>query len=163
MIHDRAQVVLLGIGGADLNAGDDNLQAGRCNARACYQPLLRHFDRNFDATVAAVHQLVGSSTLIRATSLPNGYPGAGSAYPPFITADIGLYQANTERTIVCRAMRKHGGECIDVVRAFNGPSGTRDAYKAGLMTKNPCCYPSANGQQLIAQLLYRLGLGSLKR
>ena len=68
----------------------------------------------------------------------------------------------TERTIVCGAVRKYGGDCIDVVRAFNGSSGTGDAYRAGLMTKDPCCYPSAKGQQLMAQLLYRLGLGPLQ-
>ena len=56
-------------------------------------------------------------------------------------------------------MRMYGGDCIDVVCAFDGSSGTGDAYKAGLMTKDPCCYPSAKGQQLMAQLLYRLGLG----
>ena len=50
-----------------------------------------------------------------------------------------------------------------MVRAFNGASGTGDAYKAGLMTKDPCCYPSAKGQQLMAKLLYRLGLGPLDR
>jgi hypothetical protein len=44
---------------------------------------------------------------------------------------------------------------VDVVRAFNGVDGTRDAYAAGLMTKDPCCYASAKGQQLIARLLMR--------
>ena len=97
--------------------------------------------------------------LIRAISLPNGYPGAGNAFPPFATPGVALYQAVTERTIVCGAVRKYGGDCIDVVRAFNGSSGTGDAYQAGRMTKDPCCYPSAKGQQLMAQLLYRLGLG----
>ena len=156
-----AQVVLLGIGGADLNRGDEDLQAGRCKGRACYTPLLRQFGRNFDTAVATVRQLAGRSALIRAISLPNGYPGAGNAFPPFITPGIALYQAVTERTIVCGAVRKYGGDCIDVVRAFNGASGTGDAYKAGLMTKDPCCYPSAKGEQLMAQLLYRLGLGPL--
>jgi lysophospholipase L1-like esterase len=156
-----AQVVLLGIGGADLNRGDDDLQAGRCKDRACYTPLLRQFGRNFDTTVATVRQLAGRSALIRAISLPNGYPGAGDAFPPFVTPGAALYQAVTERTIACGTVRKYGGDCIDVVRAFNGASGTGDAYKAGLMTKDPCCYPSAKGQQLMAQLLYRLGLGPL--
>jgi lysophospholipase L1-like esterase len=156
-----AQVVLLGIGGADLNQGDEALQAGRCKGRACYTPLLRQFGRNFDTTVAEVRQLAGRSAVIRAISLPNGYPGAGDAFPPFITPGIALYQAVTERTIVCRSVRKYGGDCIDVVRALNGASGTGDAYHAGLMTKDPCCYPSAKGQQLMAQLLYRLGLGPL--
>jgi lysophospholipase L1-like esterase len=156
-----AQVVLLGIGGADLNPGDDDLQAGHCKGRACYTPLLRQFGRNFDTTVAIVRQLASRSALIRAISLPNGYPGAGNAFPPFATPGVALYQAVTERTIVCGAVRKHGGDCIDVVRAFNGSSGTGDAYHAGLMTKDPCCYPSAKGQQLMAQLLYHLGLGPL--
>ena len=156
-----AQVVLLGIGGADLNPGDDDLQAGKCKGRDCYTPLLRQFGRNFDATVATVRQLAGRSALIRAISLPNGYPGAGNAIPPFVTPGIALYQAVTERTIVCHSVRKYGGDCINVVRAFNGSSGTGDAYQAGLMTKDPCCYPSAKGQQLMAKLLYRRGLGPL--
>jgi lysophospholipase L1-like esterase len=157
-----AQVVLLGIGGADLNRGDEDLQAGQCTGRACYTQLLRQFGRNFDATVATVRQQAGRSALIRAISLPNGYPGAGNAIPPFATSGVSLYQAVTEKTIVCGAVRKHGGDCIDVVRAFNGASGTGDAYHAGLMTKDPCCYPSAQGQQLMARLLYRLGLGPLQ-
>ena len=157
-----ADVVLLGIGGADLNWGDDHLQAGQCQGRACYTPLLRQFGRNFDATVAGVRQLAGRSALIRAISFPNGYPGAGTAYPPFATADISLYQTVTERSIICRAVRKYGGDCIDAMRAFNGPSGTGDPYKAGLMTKDPCCYPSAQGQKLMAQLLYRLGVEPLQ-
>jgi lysophospholipase L1-like esterase len=157
-----AQAVLLGIGGADLNWGDDRLQAGQCQGRACYTPLLRQFRRNFDATLAAVRQLAGRSTLIRAISGPNGYPGAGNAFPPFATPGVALYQVVTERTIVCGAVRKYGGDCIDVVRAFNGSSGTGDAYQAGLMTKDPCCYPSAKGQHRMAQLLYRLGLGPLQ-
>jgi lysophospholipase L1-like esterase len=157
-----AQLVLLGIGGADLNRGDDHLQAGQCKGRACYTPLLHQFRRNFDATVATVRQLADRSALIRAISGPNGYPGAGNAFPPFATPGVALYQVVTERTIVCGAARKYGGDCIDVVRAFNGPSGTGDAYQAGLMTKDPCCYPSAKGQQRMAQLLYRLGLGPLQ-
>jgi lysophospholipase L1-like esterase len=156
-----AQIVLLGIGGADLNRGDEDLQAGKCKDRACYTPLLRQFGRNVDATLATVRELAGHSALIRAISLPNGYPGAGNAFPPFATPGVALYQAVTERTIVCPSVRKHGGDCINVVRAFNGSSGTGDAYQAGLMTKDPCCYPSAKGQQLMAQLLYRLGLGPL--
>ena len=69
-----AQVVLLGIGGADLNQGDDDLQLGKCKGRACYTPLLRQFGRNFDATVGTVRQLAGRFALIRAISVRNGIP-----------------------------------------------------------------------------------------
>src|SRR4051794_23171956 len=50
----RADVVLLGIGGADLNPGDDALDAKRCSGRACYAPLLDRFERNIQAIAAEV-------------------------------------------------------------------------------------------------------------
>jgi hypothetical protein len=58
-------------------------------------------------------------------------------------------------------MRKVGGLCADVVRAFNGPSAVEDAYASGLLTKDPCCYPSGKGQQLMATLLIDLGTSGL--
>jgi hypothetical protein len=90
--------------------------------------------------------------------LPNGFPGAGNAFPPFITADISLYQATTERAAVCHAMQANNGRCVDVLGTFNGPNANENAYTRGLMTKNPCCYPSSQGQQLMAQLLIATGL-----
>ena len=59
-------------------------------------------------------------------------------------------------------MKTHRGRCIDVLTAFNGTSGTTDAYKSGLMNKIECCYPSGKGQQLIAQLLLETGLAPLR-
>jgi len=156
----RADVVLIGLGGADLNAGDDALQAKRCDGRACYAPILRRFGDNITAIATEVHRLHGNA-LLRAISLPNGFPGAGGAIPPFITADISRYQSTTERAQVCEAMRKVGGLCADVVRAFNGPSADEDAYASGLLTKDPCCYPSGKGQQLMATLLIDLGTSGL--
>jgi lysophospholipase L1-like esterase len=157
----HAAIVLIGIGGADLNAGDDALQAGRCNGKACYAPILRTFARNFDAIAAQVQALHHTPTLVRAISIPNAYPGAGSVIPPFITAGISLYEATAERKIVCDTMTNHGGRCIDVVRALNGATQTEDAYKAGLMNKEQCCYPSTKGQQLMAELLYKTGVAPL--
>jgi len=157
-----ADVVLIGIGGADLNAGDDALSAGDCRGIGCYDALLRRFDENISAIAAGVRQ-VAPRALVRAMSLPNAFPGAGSAIPPFITATIGRYQATTERDSVCRAMRANGGRCVDVVAALNGPLARGDAYARGLMTKDPCCYPSAKGQQLIARLLVAQGLDGLPR
>ena len=158
----NADIVLIGIGGADLNAGDANLQAGNCKGKACYAPVLQNFARNFDAIVAKVGALRGSRTVLRAITLANVFPGAGNVLPPFGTADLALYQATTERQIICRTMTKYGGRCVDVVRAFNGPSGTENAYQSGLMTKHECCYPSAKGQQLIAELLFKTGLAPIR-
>ena len=54
-------------------------------------------------------------------------------------------------------MHKHHGDCIDVLTAFNGASGKNNAYKSGLMNLSDCCYPSAKGQQLMAELLIKTG------
>jgi hypothetical protein len=54
-------------------------------------------------------------------------------------------------------MRSNSGQCVDVVRAFNGNDASGDAYKTGLLTKDPCCYPSAMGQQLMAELVAETG------
>ncbi len=158
----NAEVVLIGIGGADLNTGDSNLQAGACKGKACYVPVLHAFGQNFDAIVARVRELRGAApTIIRAITLPNALPGAESVIPSFVTPEISLYQAATETEIICATMEKYGGRCVDVLHAFNGGSGTEDAYKTGLMNLQDCCYASSKGQRLIAELLIRTGLAPI--
>jgi lysophospholipase L1-like esterase len=152
-----ADVILIGIGGADLNAGDNALSEGRCQGRNCYTAILRRFDSNISAIAGEVRRLAPSA-LVRAISLPDVFPGAGAVIPAFITADISLYEVKAQRTSVCRAMSANGGRCADAVRAFNGPSGKADAYRPGLVTRDPCCYPSGKGQQWIARLLIDTGI-----
>ena len=152
-----ADVILLGIGGADLNAGDDALATGSCQGRSCYKPVLDAFGHNFDAIVKELSTLRRPDSMLRAITLANAVPGAGSVIPPFVTADIGLYQAEVELQTICGTMSRYGGRCVDVLHAFNGPSGTDDAYSTGLMNMQDCCYPSAKGQQLIAELLQASG------
>ena len=155
-----ADVILVGIGGADLNAGDDALSAGSCEGRQCYAQILRAFDANISAIATEVRRLAPTAVL-RAISLANVVPGGGDAIPSFVTADIGRYQVVAERASVCQAMRSNDGQCVDVVRAFNGNNANGDAYKTGLLTKDPCCYPSATGQQLIAELIAETGFQGL--
>jgi lysophospholipase L1-like esterase len=161
----NADVVLLGVGGADYNAGDDAFAAARCRGEACYEPALRAFAKNFDATVAAVRELRGSKpTAMRSITQPNVLHGAEDVIPSFlkpIATRIGVYQAKTANRAICATMARHEGECIDVLRAFNGPRGTRDAYATGLLNHEDCCYPSAEGQQLMAELLAKTGLAPL--
>ena len=157
----HADIVLIGIGGADLNQGDENLMQGSCNGKACYTPVLRTFARNFDLTVKEVHAIAGNDALVRAVTLPNALPGAERIIPDFVTPEISLYQAGSELRDICSSMKAYGGECVDVLHAFSGPNGTVDAYSKGLMNLQDCCYPSGKGQQLIAELLLETGLGSL--
>jgi hypothetical protein len=58
-------------------------------------------------------------------------------------------------------MAKHGGRCVDAFRIFNGADGTQNAYAKGWLTKNPCCYPSGKGQQVMAELVFSSGLAPL--
>lgn len=154
----NASIVLLGIGGADLNAGDARHDAGQCTGKDCYTADLAKFGRNFARASALIATLRGhKKTLLRAITLPNAIPGAQDVVPPSLTVDIGLYQAETLRQKICAAMKAHRGRCIDVLTAFNGASGTEDAYAKGLMNHAECCYASAKGQQLIATLLLNTG------
>jgi hypothetical protein len=79
-----------------------------------------------------------------------------------IATRIGVYQARAENRAICRAMARHDGRCVDALRAFNGRDGTADAYKKGLMNHDECCYASAKGQQLMAELLFRTGLAPIR-
>jgi hypothetical protein len=100
----------------------------------------------------------GKKTVLRGVGEPNVVPGGEDVVPPFATAELGLYQAKLIRDTICATMSRHKGRCVDVLAAFNGPDGKGDAYKTGLMNKVDCCYPSGKGQQLIAQLLFNMGL-----
>jgi lysophospholipase L1-like esterase len=156
-----ADIIVIGAGGADLNAGDDRFAAGTCSAEARYKDDLAAFAQNMDeAAVAIAKARDGKPTLFRAITPPNVLTGAESVIPPFlrpVATRVGVYQAKSIRSSVCSAMHKHHGDCIDVLTAFNGASGKNNAYKSGLMNLSDCCYPSAKGQQLMAELLIKTG------
>lgn len=159
----KARIVLVGIGGADLSAGDDRLARRTCKGTACYEADLRAFARNLDATAAIVRKLRSSKqAVLRAITLPNVIPGGRDVVPSFITQEIGTYQATTLKRFICSAMTKHRGRCADAYRAFNGPDGRQDAYAKGWLTKSPCCYPSGKGQQVMAELVLKTGLAPLR-
>jgi lysophospholipase L1-like esterase len=159
----KAQIVLVGIGGADLNAGDQRLETGACKGEACYAADLRAFGRNLDATAALVRNLRSpNQAVLRAITLPNVIPGAKDVVPAFITPKIGVYQGKALKQYICSAMAKHGGRCADAFLTFNGLDGTQNAYAKGWLTKAPCCYPSGKGQQVIAELVFKTGLAPLR-
>jgi hypothetical protein len=111
----------------------------------------------------ALRKLRGSRpTVLRAITPPNALPGAEDVAPPFVTPVISPYRARAEKQAICRAMTQYEGRCVDLLRAFNGASGTENAYEKGLMNHDNCCYPSAEGQQLIAELVVRTGLAPLE-
>jgi hypothetical protein len=100
--------------------------------------------------------------VLRGVTDANVVPGARDVIPAFATIKLGRYQARTISRAICTSLQKRGGRCIDVLTAFNGPSGTDDAYAKGLMNKVDCCYASGSGQQRIAALLFATGLKPLR-
>ena len=160
----QADVVLVGsTAGAALNDADSQLEAKQCKPKACYASALRTWKREYAAAVAAVAALRGKNrTVLRGIGEPNVVPGAQDVVPPFLTVELGRHQAALIRDGVCAAMGARAGRCIDVLAAFNGRTGTRNAYASGLMNHAECCYPGAKGHQLIAQLLLRTGVGPLR-
>jgi hypothetical protein len=160
----RADIILFGsTAGANLNAADANLQAHKCAGEKCYRAALQSWSRDFEAIVkTSVALRRGKKSVLRGVGEPNVVPGAQDVIPASATVALGLYQAKLIREAICASMTRHRGRCVDVLRAFNGANGKRNAYKAGLMNKVDCCYPSAKGHQLIAQLLVKTGLAPLR-
>jgi lysophospholipase L1-like esterase len=156
-----ADLVVIGAGGADLNAGDDAWDAGTCSGTPCYEPVLAAYADNIAQIAGVVAELrAGRPTVFRAMTPPNALTGAEDVIPPFLApsaTEVGVFQSGSLRDSTCAAARQHGGECIDVPTAFNGPDGTADAYAAGLLNHEDCCYPNAAGQQKIAELLLAAG------
>jgi lysophospholipase L1-like esterase len=160
-----ADIVVLGIGGADVNAGDDALAAGSCEGTTCYDPAIEAYAANIDDIAAAIMMIrAGKPTVLRAITVPNVLTGAEDVIPPFlseIATEVGVHQARGFSAATCEAMEAHGGACIDVLTAINGPAGSDDGYAAGLLNLEACCYLNERGHRLIAELLYDTGLAPL--
>jgi hypothetical protein len=157
-----ADIVVIGAGGADLNKGDDDWATGACTGPPCYEPALSAYEANISEVAATVAELrAGQPTVFRAVTPPNALTGAEAVIPPFLRSaatEVGVSLAQSLRESTCAALRAHGGECIDVLTAFNGADGTEDAYATGLMNLEDCCYASAKGQQMMAELLLKTGI-----
>ena len=162
----QADIVALGIGGADVTAGDDALASGSCESTACYDATISEYTSNLDAIAAEIMNIrAGKPTVLRSITQPNVLTGAEDVIPPFlrdIASEVGVYVARGFNKATCDAMTAHGGACIDVLTAINGPDGGADGYKAGLLNLEDCCYPNEEGHRLIADLLYATGLAPLQ-
>ena len=138
------------------------MQSGSCAGKACYDKVIADYGANLTAVagdIAILHR--AGPVILRAIGMPNALPGAESAIPGLTAAtakDLGVYQARLIDDATCAAMTAHGGVCIPLLEAFNGPHGTDDAYSKGLMNLDECCYPTAMGRRLLADLVYKTGV-----
>jgi lysophospholipase L1-like esterase len=161
----EADIVVIGIGGNDLNEADAALAANECKGTACYDKPAQQYEQNLAAVAKEISDLrSGTPVVLRAVGMPNALTGAEDVIPPFlrsVATKIGAYQALRFDDATCAAMKSAGGACLRVRDAFNGPDGTEDAYARGLMNHDECCYPNQAGQRLIAELLFATGLDAL--
>ena len=158
----RADYVVIGTGGADLNLGDDAWAAGKCSGPPCYADILASYKVNIERIASTLAVLrAGKPTVFRAVTAPNVLTGAETVIPAFLVptaTKVAVFQASSNRESTCTSVRAHGGECIDLLQAFNGPDGTQNAYTSGLLNLSDCCYASSKGQQRMAELLLATGL-----
>jgi lysophospholipase L1-like esterase len=161
----HADIVVIGIGGNELNEGDAALESGSCVGAACYDEPARRYRKNLGAIESEIHAIAADRVLLlRAIGMPNSLTGAEELLPAFlrpIATKVGAHQAELFDDATCAVTESHGGACARLREAFNGPRGSKDAYAAGLMNLDDCCYPSEAGHRLIAKILYAAGLGSL--
>ena len=73
----QADIVAIGLGGSELNAGDDAFASGSCKDVACYDAPLEAWKTNLEGIVAEVARIrADKPTAIRAITMMNGLTGA---------------------------------------------------------------------------------------
>jgi len=162
----EADVVAIGMGGNELNMGDAAMEAGSCEDTDCYDQPVELYRTNLDAIAVEIENIrAGQPTVLRAIGSPNALTGAEDLIPPFlkpVATKVGVYEARLLDTATCKVMAAHHGACAALLKAFNGPDGTQNAYALGLLNLDDCCYPTEAGQRLIAKVLFNTGLDATR-
>ena len=124
------------------------------NDDACWEKGTASVEQNLSATLDEIRALRGGKpTAIRVLTYPNMFIGAlTSPQPPFLgdTAFQNFYagQLDALNDAICRDADASGAACVDLVTAFNGPTG--DVAPKGLIGPDNK-HPTAAGHELIAK------------
>ena len=130
------------------------------NDDACWEKGTASVEQNLSATLDEIRALRGGKpTAIRVLTYPNMFVGAlTSPQPPFLgdTAFQNFYagQLDALNDAICRDADASGAACVDLVTAFNGPTG--DVAPKGLIGPDNK-HPTAAGHELIAKTLDAAG------
>lgn len=127
---------------------------------SCIAMVTTQYGRDLDTLLTTIDTLRGGApTVLRVVSIYNNVIGdhndpgwdAPEAVRPSTAGDLALLREQ------CRVVRRHHGECADLLHAINGPSANRDA--------NPYLsehtHMNQKGHDLAAQLLDQLGYSPL--
>jgi len=163
-----ADVITLTIGHNDTpwNATDDACDADhgpldpnpngtwKAETGACLATELARYRTNLASILDQVAALrAGKPTALRFTEQYNDIPGDPCCGADAVAASAKIKDAFN--AAACSVVSAHGGVCIDVYHAFNGPDGTKPA---GELLADDHTHPSAVGQATIAELLEQAGL-----
>jgi lysophospholipase L1-like esterase len=121
----------------------------------CIRRVARQYENTMNAVLTQIEQLrANKPTMLRLTDIYNSVLGDHVDPSYSSPAAVKPSEAAVSRfdAIQCHLASEHHGRCVDVRRAFDGPGGSRPAQRF-LATDH--LHPSAQGQRVIADLLYR--------
>jgi len=98
----------------------------------------------------------GAPTAIRVINFYNDWIGWADAPPEVTPATVAVLDAFS--AVICDVAAAHDAACADTYHAFNGPDG---ASPAGALLADDYTHPSAAGHELIADVLFDVGLAPL--
>jgi lysophospholipase L1-like esterase len=161
----HANLLTIDIGGNDIESGLEAYSTKTCGGqdnRECFRTGLAAFKGRWAAILAIVVKARPPSVAaIRVLTAYDNFVGnaqAAANLGPTIARDIGPYldELNDYR---CSSAMAYGIPCVDIARAFNGPS-RHGAIPSDLMGSDGI-HPSAKGHLLIAQTIDAAGYAPL--
>src|SRR4051794_3679311 len=161
-----ADAIVVGIAHNDVPMGvDDDLCDGAAGdtpdwskfTPECVAAEVKLFTPKYDAVFARIAELrAGKPTVLRALSRYNDWIGPDEK-PESIAATTMVVAAWNK--MICGAAQKHGFTCADLSTAFNGKDGKRPP---GDLLAGDYTHPSSKGNQVIADVLSKLGFAPLQ-
>jgi lysophospholipase L1-like esterase len=149
-----ADVITITIG-----INDINVCGGESDA-ACYEAGIAAVGSNLDAVLTEIDELQADHPhMLRATGYYNFNIGKpGDEYGPSFQAFY-AEQLAALNSAICAAVVAHQGLCVELLTAFNGPTGDQDAA-AVLVDDHE--HPSAEGHEIIAEEIAAAGYAPLR-
>jgi lysophospholipase L1-like esterase len=149
-----ADLITLTIGINDLRPCGTDTDAG------CYDNAITGLKVNLEAILAQIEALQGDHPhLLRVTAYYNSSIGnpqlaqLGPSFQAFYAEQLAVLNST-----ICEAATAHHGVCVELLVAFNGPAGDRDA--ATLLFSDHV-HPSKTGNETIAQEIAATGYAPL--
>jgi lysophospholipase L1-like esterase len=164
----KADAIIVGIAHNDIpwNVADDACDGANGNdidwskyTAACFASEVKRYTPKYEAVFRRVAELrAGKPTVLRAINRYNdwnGWPGH-PLQPEGVAASAAVIAAWNK--MICGAAEANGFTCADISTAFNGEDGTKPS---GDLLANDYTHPSDKGNEVIAEVLVKLGFEHL--